>query len=126
MAFDWALYVKLADELIKYQRTTSYSEAYLRTSISRSYYGVFCIARNFLVTAGTTIPRANTHKSVREEYLSSSDRPKQIIGKNLGRLWRKRKNADYENIAFINIDEAKLAHAMAIQTMSELINIGAI
>jgi len=43
MTFDWTEYLKLANELAKRN-----DEASLRSSISRAYYGVFCIARNIL------------------------------------------------------------------------------
>ena len=62
MNFDWKLFVQLANELINCQRTENLKEAYLRTAISRSYYGVFCIARNLLSTRGISIPPKDTHK----------------------------------------------------------------
>lgn len=46
MSFDWHLYVALASELLETAKTEGMEEAYFRSSISRSYYGVFCIARN--------------------------------------------------------------------------------
>ena len=67
MNFDWRLYVQLANELITYQRTARFQEAYLCTAISRSYYGVFCIARNFLIGKGISIPKVDSHKFVREQ-----------------------------------------------------------
>ncbi|MBM3253946.1 MAG: HEPN domain-containing protein [Candidatus Omnitrophica bacterium] len=126
MGFDWKLYIQLADELITYQRTASFQEAYLRTAISRSYYGVFCIARNFLTTKGISIPPINTHKFVREQYLSSQDKVERKIGDSLNRLWRRRKDADYEDEATIDINRAKTAYQMALRTMGNLTNVGAI
>jgi hypothetical protein len=43
MAFDWNEYMKLASEL----RETK-QEAYMRSAISRSYYGAYNIARSYL------------------------------------------------------------------------------
>jgi len=126
MGFDWKLYIQLADELITYQRTASFQEAYLRTAISRSYYGVFCIARNFLTTKGIPIPKIDTHKFVREQYLSSQDKIERKIGNSLNRLWRRRKDADYEDETTIDINRAKTAYQMALQTMSNLTNVGAV
>lgn len=126
MSFDWKLYIQLADELITYQRTTSFQEAYLRTAISRSYYGIFCIARNFLTTKGISIPKIDTHKFVRGQYLASQDKEERKIGDSLNRLWRRRKDADYKDKATIDINEAKTAYQMALRTMSNLINVGAI
>lgn len=125
MSFDWKLYIQLSDELINYQRTAILQEAYLRTAISRSYYGVFCIARN-LLSKKTTIPKIDTHKFVREKYEDSINITERKIGASLNRLWRKRKNADYNNKANININEAIKANQMAYQTINNLTKIGAI
>lgn len=126
MSFDWKLYVQLAAEMITYQRTASFREAYLRTAISRSYYGIFCIARNFLNGKGINIPKVDTHKFVREQYLASQNRVERKIGDSLNRLWRRRKAADYEDRATIDINGASTAHQMALRTIENLTNIGAI
>jgi len=41
MSFHWEKYVYLAEELMNRK-----DDAYLRSSISRAYYGVWCLARN--------------------------------------------------------------------------------
>ncbi len=74
MSFDWKSYIQLAEELINHQRTPSLQEAYLRSAISRSYYGVFCIARNLLIHKGISIPKVDTHKFVRDKYWKSPNR----------------------------------------------------
>jgi len=43
MSFDWQLYLDLAVEFIEHQREKRLEEAYLRSAISRSYYGVFAL-----------------------------------------------------------------------------------
>ena len=126
MSFNWTSYIELADELINHQRTSSFREAYLRSAISRSYYGVFCIARNFLISGGAAIPRTNTHKFVRTQYQQSRSRPEKEVGDNLHRLWRERKNADYENTATFDTNRAKTAHQLSIRVLNRLRNIGAI
>ena len=126
MSFDWKLYVQLADELITYQRTPSFQEAYLRTAISRSYYGVFCVARNFLIGKNVSVPRVDTHKFVREQYQNSQNKLERKIGDSLNRLWRRRKIADYEDKTIIEINEARTAHQMAHRAMGNLTNLGAI
>lgn len=125
MIFDWNLYLQLAEELISHQKTGDLREAYLRSAISRSYYGVFCIARNFLVNKGTTIPKVDTHKFVRDTYWKSPNREEKKIGKSLHNLWLDRKDADYENNAHIDVNRAKTAHQMASQIMDNLRKIGA-
>jgi len=126
MNFEWNLYIQLADELINYQRTSGLHEAYLRTAISRSYYGVFCISRNFLVSRGVAIPKVDTHKFVREEYLNSLKRIEKKIGKDLLDLWRERIDADYEDGATVDNNRARTAHQLAIRILNRLTNIGAI
>lgn len=126
MSFDWKLYIQLADELIAYQRTTSLQEAYLRSAISRSYYGIFCLARNFLISKGISIPGVDTHKFIRSNYQRSSNKAEKEIGDNLRRLWRERKDADYEDGAHIDINRANVAHQLAVRTLNRLGNIGTI
>lgn len=126
MSFDWKSYVQLADELISYQRTSSLQEAYLRSAISRSYYGAFCIARNLLTSRGITIPRTDTHKFVRTEYQKSPTRTEKEIGDNLRRLWRERKEADYEDGANIDTNRARTAHQLATRILSKLRDTGEI
>ena len=86
MSFNWRLYIQLADELINYQKTSAIQEACLRSAISRSYYGVFCIARNLLIKKGTTIPMRDTHKFVRKEYQNSTNKIEKNVAKDLSRL----------------------------------------
>ncbi len=126
MSFDWTLYITLAEELIEHSGGSNLQEAYLRSSISRGYYGVFCIARNFLIKRGKTIPKVDTHKFVREEYQKSSDTKEKKIAKNLRRLWSERKDADYEDGAEINLDRTKVAFLLCQQTLQNLKEIRAI
>lgn len=48
MSFDWYSFYRLAVELAANQRITDITEAYFRTAVNRSYYSVFCRARNVL------------------------------------------------------------------------------
>ena len=126
MSFDWKLYIQLADELIARQETPNLQEAYFRSAISRSYYGVFCIARNLLVKKGFNVPRKDTHKFVREKYHESQDNIERAIGTNLSRLLLERKSADYDDGPTIDINRAKTAQQMAQRTMETLRNINTI
>ena len=125
MSFDWKSYIQLAGELINHQRTPSLQKAYFRSAISRSYYGVFCIARNFLISKGTTIPKVDTHKFTRENYQNSRNRIEKKIAKDLRRLWRERKDADYEDGAIVDIKRAQTAYQLANRILNRLRNIGA-
>jgi len=119
MGFNWELYVLLSEKLLSWSEK-DLEEACLRTSISRSYYGVFCIARNRLIAKGVTIPRIDTHKFVREKYQTSQKKVEKKIAKNLRRLWNERKDADYEDKTKINIQRAKIAIELAKRTLKEL------
>jgi hypothetical protein len=53
MSFKWSQYVDLAEKLIEYAKNDSTLElAYYRSAISRSYYGVLCIAIEKVQKAG--------------------------------------------------------------------------
>ena len=56
MAFDWSLYLSLAEELAK--RTSE--EQCQRSSISRAYYAAFKKAENWLVEHDKELPLATT------------------------------------------------------------------
>lgn len=120
MSFDWKLYIDLADELISQQRSTNLHEAYYRTAISRSYYSVFCIARNLLVKKGVTIQPVDTHRFVRKEFKNSPKRVEKKLGEDLGRLWKDRKDSDYEEGVSIDKNRADTAYKLAKKTLNLL------
>lgn len=120
MSFDWKLYVDLSAELINHQRTPLLKDAYLRSAVSRSYYGVFCIARNLLIPKTVFFPREDIHKFVREQYNNSIIRKEKVIGVKLGRLWTERKAADYKEDEAFNDERAKTAYRMAVDTVKLL------
>lgn len=125
MSFNWKLYVDLADELASYKTNNHLQEACLRSSISRGYYGVYCTARNFLIRQGNSIPKADSHKYVREEYQKSQDWRRKKIAKNLHRLLNERKDADYENSSNIDVKRVQIALSICRQTLAVLHQIGA-
>lgn len=81
------------------------SEAKLRSSISRAYYGAFCIARNYLrdVLLDPRLSKArdsiNEHQYVADEFRLNNAKNKKMveIGNDLGRLRILRNKADYED-----------------------------
>jgi uncharacterized protein (UPF0332 family) len=88
MSFDWKDYVHLAEDLLNRPE-----ESYLRSAISRAYYGVFCIARNR--KGHKEFAGSNVHWTVINEYKNSSDRNERNIGRILDNLRRSRNDADY-------------------------------
>jgi uncharacterized protein (UPF0332 family) len=103
MSFDWESYLLLAEhlndaaqELEGDANQEDLREAYLRSALSRFYYGVFCIAKNVLDDY-VPVPKKNIHKFVICEYTTSPDSQVSKVGENLKRLMHKRGQADYEN-----------------------------
>jgi uncharacterized protein (UPF0332 family) len=125
MSFNWESYIQLADE-ISYQGKVDLREAYLRSAMSRCYYGIFCIARNRLTAKNIPIPRVDTHRFVRERYQRLPRNVEKKIAKNLRRLWNERKDADYEDETGIDVQRAKTALDLSKRTLKKLRQIGAI
>ncbi|KZX16156.1 hypothetical protein MBCUT_10220 [Methanobrevibacter cuticularis] len=115
MNFDWVDYYTLACEL-----ALDDSPAKKRTSINRSYYSAYCIARDFLIEKKAYLDKENktkinskkseAHYEVRRVYkelYSKHKRGNKKIGRNifkkLNRLRDKRNDADYE-LKFSNLD----------------------
>lgn len=120
MSFDWKLYLDLSDELINHQRNPSLKDAYLRSAVSRSYYGVFCIARKPLIYKTVYSSKEESHKEVREYYNNAVTRKEKQIGAKLSRLWTERKAADYDSDETIGEERAKTAYRMAVETVKLL------
>jgi len=127
MGFDWTLFITLAKELLSIERNTrSPREEYLRTIISRSYYGIFCVARNYLSSKEASLPEKEIHKFVRSRFISSTNNLENQIGINMDRLWRKRIEADYYNDANINIENVAKVYQTAFRTVEKFRELGAI
>jgi len=101
-------------------------EAYLRSAMSRCYYGVFCIAKNHLDSKDISIPWVDTHKLVRKSYQGSSSNVERKIAKNLHRLRKERNDADYEGEASIDLERAETALDLSKRTLEQLRQIGAL
>lgn len=116
MSFDWRDYVSLAEHLLNFTE-----EAYLRSSISRSYFGAFCIARDkrgYQDYKGKN--GENIHWKVINEYRNSDNSRDQNIGRILDKLRRARNEADYDAKKIIN---RELAGRMVILAKNILMNI---
>ncbi|MCI0602501.1 hypothetical protein L0156_05760 [bacterium] len=125
MSFPWKSYIDLAGELLNTANISAIQEAYLRSAISRSYYGVFGIARNYLIRNGVRIPFVDTHKFVSTQYQKSSVRTRKEIGEKLKRLWRERKTADYDESTGIGLARARTSQLLALQILEKFKAIGA-
>ncbi|HID28273.1 MAG TPA: hypothetical protein EYP22_10770 [Methanosarcinales archaeon] len=99
MSFDWKEYVYLAEELKQHS-----DEKYLRTSVSRAYYGVFCICRNQKGYKYYT--KGDVHQKTISTYKNSIDKGEKLIGKLLDDLRRQRNKADYDEDKKITVNLA--------------------
>ena len=127
MKFDWSEYFNLAKELAG---TTE--EAKLRSAVSRAYYSVFCLARNYLRDI-QQYPRLwqnknydiNAHQYVAEKFIYNQSKSQTMIeiGKDLSRLRKMRNKADYEDTMFNLKREARTALMLAQNVILALSNL---
>jgi len=128
MGFNWVLYLDLAKELIYDRKEIPLKEAYFRTAISRAYYGVFCIARNYIEKT-ISLRKGELkeiHKFVIEYYERSPKRIMNQIGADLDRLRKARNGADYDNNFQVNEFKAKVEYQLSQKILKNLKKIGAI
>jgi uncharacterized protein (UPF0332 family) len=124
MSFQWRDYLIFAEDTTS-GTPSKVPEAYFRSSISRAYYSVYWVSRNHAVKKGLTITKESSHEVVREYYLTSNDNDYKEIGEDLKRLWKERKDADYNGSLNISQMQAQLAVAGAKLTMRKLDQIAA-
>ncbi|WP_448589768.1 HEPN domain-containing protein [Thermodesulfobium sp.] len=123
MDFDWKDYIKLAQKLYIESNKDSIEEAYNRSVISRSYYGIFCISR---IKAGLESYKPSketdpgTHKKVISYYKSSNKLDEKELGKILDELRKWRNDADYEGRKGIDKNAAERAILKANEALKLL------
>lgn len=107
MAFDWKEYVELARFLQRQAGIGISSEALLRSALSRTYYGVFCYARNYARDFLGFRPRydGEDHGRLRA-HLKKAKRWR--VGEKLGRLRDLRNNCDYHDQLALGLRDALL------------------
>ena len=122
MTFHWPEYVKLAKELAGVDTDLPSQEAKLRSAISRAYYGVHCVARNYLNSYELNVPITATgtaHREVRDYFQQSHEAPRRQIGTDIGRLLDWRNKVDYRNTLNLNLGSTATA---AITRASNIIS----
>jgi len=118
MSFCWKDYIDLSNTLISSSKNNTLEKAYLRTSVSRAYYGIFCIARNYLRDIkNTQIRLQNTHEFVMNQFKFSNNLKEICIGNYLGNLRDERNKADYRDNYQIDINRANKILASANQVL---------
>lgn len=127
MVFNWELFISLANELLDGQiQIPIQREECLRTIISRFYYGVFCIAKNYKESIGVVFPNKDIHTYVRNEYISSPLNDENKIGANLKTLFHKRIIADYHDDRDVILYDARTARQLTFNIFQKLKKIGAV
>ncbi len=118
MSFCWKDYIDLSKTLISSSKNNTLEKAYLRTSVSRAYYGIFCIARNYLRDIkNIQIRLQNTHEFVMNQFKFSNNLKEICIGNYLGNLRDDRNKADYGDNYQIDINRANKILASANQVL---------
>ncbi len=129
MRFDWSEYFNLAQELAAISGDLANNDAKFRSAISRAYYSVFCLARNYLrdVEKDSRLSRnqnhnINEHQYVAEEFIFHKSKAKRMIqvGENLSRLRELRNKADYADTIFNLSKDLQTALKLAQNIMSVL------
>ena len=122
MSFGWGQVADLARELIDTHGESAVPQAALRAAVSRSYYAVYCTARDRLTAQGVEVPRKKAHATVFRQYGDSPDPRDKEIGASLSRLLKQRLVADYDLSPPKPVDAnlAEFCHLMAVQTLELL------
>jgi len=96
MAFDWSGYVQLALFLQERADSAADPEGFLRSAISRAYYGAFCYARNYARDWLGFEPRydGDDHGRLREHL---KRRRRRGVSDKLHRLREWRNACDYQD-----------------------------
>ena len=123
MSFEWEDLIEVVSHLIDYADDCEVPEAYLRVAIGRSYYAVFCTARERLeARTGAAVSSDSVHTCVRRAFRKSQDPCARRIGAALFELWKHRIDADYalHPRTPIVAARAEMCRARATKAMEEL------
>ena len=125
MSFDWNEFHLVAQDLVNVNYAgTAGQEARQRAAISRAYYAVFCVVRNYLCAKERDptlyIPArcGNPHSQVRKDLQGKHGQPK--IAKQIGELHEKRKRADYDDSISKPASEVEDALNLARKILNEI------
>jgi uncharacterized protein (UPF0332 family) len=124
MSFNWVDYYTFAQEL-NTNTSTTYKEACYRTIISRAYYAIFWIARNYLQNrCGTVFSAKAAHRLV-GEALACGCKEEKLLHHHYSPVKSKRNDADYEGRLNITENDAKIVCRKAGEALEILKNLGA-
>jgi uncharacterized protein (UPF0332 family) len=112
MPFEWISFLNVAERLIAAPEA-GIEEAYFRSAVSRTYYGLFGTVRQTVEKKGQRFSPINIHSQV-IKFLKRSKNPlERKIGAELDRLRKERVKADYEAGVTLTKPDALQIQAMA-------------
>ncbi|NIT62022.1 MAG: hypothetical protein GWN00_39260 [Aliifodinibius sp.] len=97
MSFDWRHYFELAEYMQTNADSFPDAEACYRSVISRAYYAVYCLARNFVKNVDRQDFYSDDHQKVQNYLLQHQDRMRKRVGNQLKTLRQHRNKADYDD-----------------------------
>ncbi len=97
MSFDWLTYIELARLLMERAEEIPASEACYRSVVSRAYYGVYCLVRNFARDIDKVTFPSNEHWEIQNYFRTHRHKVRSRLGNNLKKLHQDRKKADYDD-----------------------------
>lgn len=118
MAFDWSAYRSLSEWLVTNANSEQLpvpGDAAIRTAVSRAYYSAFHASLDLLVRKGEFTPTGDgsDHGKIVYAFQTHTNAPRKQIGTWLDRLKNRRRLADYEAEATVDLNMAKAALADA-------------
>lgn len=121
MSFDWEDYLHLAKNLFNTPGNSGLAEASYRSAVSRAYYSVFHHVKLLAIKNGFTLTKSRSvHWDLIDFYRKCNDAKYKNASIKLERLWKNRKECDYENP---NTDKNYQSMAqISIQYANDLIN----
>jgi hypothetical protein len=97
MSFDWLAYLTLAEYMNQNVSKFPEEEACYRCVVSRAYYAVYCLARNYVRDSDNVIFSSNDHQALQDYLIQHPHKPRKKLGKQLRDLHQHRKGADYDD-----------------------------
>ncbi len=97
MSFDWSGYLVLAQELMVKANEFTDQEAVYRCVVSRAYYSVYCLARNYVRDVDQREFYSNDHKALQNYLIDHPRKDRKKVGLQLRDLHQHRIKADYSD-----------------------------
>jgi len=121
MSFDWRHYLTLAEQMQAHAGEYPNDEACYRTVVSRAYYAVYCLVRNYIANVDSRTFYSDDHQAIQSYLLRHPHRPRKRLGNQLRLLRQHRNKADYDNeIDELPINKARRAIVQAQRIMGTL------